>query len=71
MLRTYVTGAQLIALMECDLSQSTVEQYRAFEAVLALAMEGKLVDVDSLALALAIPAMRPPSAAEAAHFAAD
>ena len=49
------TVAQLDRLLKCDLSQATEAQCRAFDAVFSLAMEGKPVAPEPLALALAIP----------------
>ena len=56
MAETAATAAQLDALLTRDLSQGTADQCRAFDAVFDLAMEGKPVDPDLLALALEMPA---------------
>ena len=52
------TIAQLDAVVSRDPSRGTPAQCRAFDAVFAFAMEGKPVDVELLAIALAMPTKR-------------
>ena len=61
MATTRATIAQLDALVARDPSRGTPAQRRAFDAVFALAMEGKPVDAELLAIALAMPAKPPAS----------
>ena len=58
MTSTRTTVAQLDALVARDPSRATPAQCRAFDAVFALAMQGKPVDVELLAVALAMPTKR-------------
>ena len=52
---TTPSTTQIDALGACDRSRSTVEQRRAFDAVFGLAMQGRAVDAELLALALTMP----------------
>ena len=52
---TTPSTAQIDALGACDPSRGTFEQGQAFDAVFGLAMQGRPVDAELLALALKMP----------------